>query len=108
LRAPPAQNRTRPIKAYGSHLGCLTAKPLAPGMKYTRFGAYGDAPHNYHELQSVLAEPPRPVKCTVTFTEPRAASRMSAAHAGTMLMHRSAELSEMPLNDSVCLGRKHF
>ena len=24
--APPAQNRTCPIWAYGSHLGCLTAK----------------------------------------------------------------------------------
>ena len=24
--APPAQNRTGPIRAYGSHLGCLTAK----------------------------------------------------------------------------------
>jgi hypothetical protein len=23
---PPAQNRTGPIRAYGSHLGCLTAK----------------------------------------------------------------------------------
>jgi hypothetical protein len=24
--APPAQSRTGPIRAYGSHLGCLTAK----------------------------------------------------------------------------------
>ena len=24
--APPAQIRTGPIRAYGSHLGCLTAK----------------------------------------------------------------------------------
>ena len=27
--APPAQIRTGPIRAYGSHLGCLTAKRLA-------------------------------------------------------------------------------
>ena len=27
--APPAQIRTGPIRAYGSHLGCLTAKQLA-------------------------------------------------------------------------------
>ena len=24
MKAPPAQNRTGPIRAYGSHLGCLT------------------------------------------------------------------------------------
>ena len=27
--APPAQIRTGPIRAYGSHLGCLTAKRLS-------------------------------------------------------------------------------
>ena len=27
--APPAQIRTGPIRAYGSHLGCLTAKQLS-------------------------------------------------------------------------------
>src|SRR5450759_5063925 len=33
--APPAQNRTGPIRAYGSHLGCLTAKRASGPVSYT-------------------------------------------------------------------------
>src|ERR1039458_6303544 len=38
--APPAQNRTGPIRAYGSHLGCLTAKRASgQGGRIRGFGS---------------------------------------------------------------------
>src|SRR5712691_6159083 len=39
--APPAQIRTCPIKAYGSHLGCLTAnRLLGQGCRIRGFGSH--------------------------------------------------------------------
>src|ERR1700758_2782199 len=38
--APPAQNRTRSFPAYGSHLGCVTAKrSLGQGWRMVGFGS---------------------------------------------------------------------
>src|SRR5436309_15609287 len=42
--APPAQIRTGPIRAYGSHLGCLTAKRLSGhGWRIRGFGSQSSA-----------------------------------------------------------------
>src|SRR5476651_2891652 len=42
--APPAQIRTGPIRAYGSHLGCLTAKRLSGhGWRIRGFGSQWSA-----------------------------------------------------------------
>src|SRR5947208_8877032 len=42
--APPAQIRTGPIRAYGSHLGCLTAKRLfGHGWRIRGFGSQSSA-----------------------------------------------------------------
>src|SRR5258708_12835085 len=68
--APPAQIRTSPIRAYGSHLGCVTARRDI----LTKF------PMRFSACDTIPRYCARPVLCWLTFpSAPALASTTSAA-----------------------------
>ena len=93
--APPAQIRTSPIRAYGSHLGCVTARRDIFTSYRMCFSACDTVPRYCA----------RPVRCWLTFpSAPALGSTDSAAGCPALFVSFTATMAGSDFSQSCIIG----